>query len=233
MKIICGKCKKEYLNLEKRKCDCGGIIFPTRGYWAWEKIKNGFERYMKENGHFPTAYGVDLCDYLPASRSIQRTFGGLINIRKKLNLDIIDYSKGSTRSGVARQLNIDSKNQEDQIHKILSRRFGEEFVHREKPIGLTDKYKIRTDFYIYDKKGKFAIDIFMPKNIKTLQKCIHQKIQKIMLAECNDLIYLVNLNINLPQEQVDEIVKHRKTETPSTVKVINIDKFFISQNIKI
>lgn len=232
MKIICGKCKKEYLNLKKRKCDCDGIIVPTRGYWTWEKIKDGFEKYMKENGHFPTAYEVDSCGYLPASRSIQRTFGGLIDIRKRLKLDITNYSKGNIRSEIARQLNIDSKTQEDQIYKILSKRFGEESVHREKPIGLTDKYKIRTDFYVYSKNGNFAVDIFMPKHIKTLQKCIHQKINKIILAQSKDLIYLVNLNTEISQEIVDEIMKHRKTKTPSMVKVVNIDKFFSNQNIK-
>lgn len=66
--------------------------------WDKEKIKEGFENFYKENGRLPTAPEVDNLDYLPSSRTIQRSFGGLQKIRKDLgyediNLETLGQSK--------------------------------------------------------------------------------------------------------------------------------------------
>ena len=54
--------------------------------WTTERIKDGFERFRKENGRLPIASEIDSLEYLPSARQIQRKFGGLEKLRElKMN----------------------------------------------------------------------------------------------------------------------------------------------------
>jgi hypothetical protein len=48
-----------------------------KGTYSIEELRNGFEHFYQENGHYPTAPEIDRCKYLPSARQIQRNFGGL------------------------------------------------------------------------------------------------------------------------------------------------------------
>lgn len=226
--IKCRKCHKAYFDLEDRICICGGVIAPTRGkigenFWTDQKILAGFRRFLNESGHFPTAQEVDKCNYLPAARSIQRTFGGLVNLRKKFNLEIDDYTKGEHRSKIAVKLNISSRNLENSYFGYLKKIFGEMFVHREKPI--SEASKIRYDFFVYSRSGDFAIDIFRPSNIKNLAGCINIKIAKLNNEENNVRQYLINLNQDITQNEIDNLIQNKKIKIPKNITVITDENF--------
>lgn len=230
-KICCSKCFKEYPNLECRKCKCGGTIFPLKGpegetYWNENKIIDGFKRFEKENGRFPTAVEVDECNYLPAARSIQRRFDGLMSLRKKFNLGQENYTTGEYRSKVAVEFNDLSRKLENQFGEILISKFGEEFVHREKPVGKSSK--IRYDFYVYTRNGKFAVDVFMANGIRNLVGCLNVKLRKYNNAEQveRDNIYLVSLNSDISQQKIDALMENKKNKFPKNIKVLN-EKAFI------
>jgi len=42
-----------------------------KGTYSIEEIKYGFEKFLKENGHYPTSPEIDLCIYLPSSKQMQ------------------------------------------------------------------------------------------------------------------------------------------------------------------
>jgi len=74
--------------------------------WALPELKAGLEHFYKEHGHYPTATEVDAYRYLPSARSIERSFGGLIEVRKKLGLgDNHDFRTGEHSSNRARTIN--------------------------------------------------------------------------------------------------------------------------------
>jgi len=237
-KIACGKCYKVYDDLEQRVCECGGIIRPLRGspqdiYWTGEKVKDGFIRFYNENGHYPSAHQVDRCSYLPAARSIQRTFGGLREFREKYNLGIRDYTKGEYRSKFVKELNDASKKLEAEFCEYLVDIFGEMFVHREKPI--SNVYKFRYDFYVYTKPNNFGIDIFMPNNTKNLMGCLNIKLNKIRLFnDTNIITYYVSLNEEIEQKEINKLIANKKTKIPQNIKVVSKKEFktIINTSIK-
>ncbi|MEI7621309.1 MAG: hypothetical protein WCJ51_02120, partial [Candidatus Moraniibacteriota bacterium] len=88
--------------------------------WTLEKISEGFEKFYKLNNRYPVAYDVDDCDFLPSSRQIQRAFGGLINLRKKLGLEVANYSNGKERSDLVSTFNIRGRKYENIVFNILN-----------------------------------------------------------------------------------------------------------------
>jgi len=239
MKIKCNKCGKEYFDLEKRKCDCGGVIFPLRGkdsFWSVANLVQAFNRYKRENGHYPTAQEVDSCSYLPAARQVQRRFGGLVSFRRQNNLGNDNYTKGEYRSKIATNLNSESKRLEKEYFKKLKSIFGEPFVHREKPI--SDDFKYRYDFFIYTKTGNFGIDIFKPNDIRNLKTCINLKLGKLSIIEKIDkgrtsTLYIVNVNNSIDQKEMDSAMKNKKTEIPDGVEIFSQREFLKMLNNKL
>lgn len=229
MKIACDKCFKSYNDLEKRNCGCGGIIKPLRAktseiYWTDERLADNFLRFQKENGHFPSAHEVDHCPYLPASRSIQRRFGGLIRFRGKYNLGEVDLSRGEYRSVVVKNLNVISKDNENLFYKKLKKIFADVCIHREKPI--SDNYKMRYDFYIYVKPNNFGIDVFYPNGPKNLMGCINIKQSKLTNLKSKELLYIVCLNHQIARVQIDDLIKNKKNQLQSNVIVLSEDTFW-------
>lgn len=229
MKIACNKCYKLYEDLEKRTCDCGGIIKPLRGkktktYWTDDRIAEGFKRFSEENGHFPSAHEVDNCPYLPASRSIQRRFGGLVVFRTKNKLGDVDLSRGEHRSNFAKNLNVISKNNERMFYEKLKKVFTDVCVHREKP--MSDDYKIRYDFYVYAKPFNFGIDVFYPNGLKNLMGCVNEKQSKLLNLKSKEFLYMVCLNHDIIQSQIDGLVKNKKHQLQHNVCVLSEDFFW-------
>ncbi len=143
--------------------------------WTEREILNNIKLFYEKNNHFPTAYEIDECNYLPTSRQIQRKFKGLINLRNKLkNIDNPDLRKGDQRSIQMQEINKRSLELENKLSKELVARFGEPFVHFQKPINRT---KRRYDFYVYCKNTNFAIDVFFPAHIRSINGIINIKLR--------------------------------------------------------
>ena len=228
-KIACEKCFKEYKDLEKRNCVCGGIIKPLRAkrddtYWNNKNLSETFIRFYKENGHYPSAHEVDKCPYMPAARSIQRRFGGLVGFREKYNLGEKDLSRGEYRSNLARKLNVISKENEKNFFDKLKGEFGEICVHREKP--MSDDYKIRYDFYVYVKPKNFGIDVFYPNGIKNLMGCINIKQEKLKYLKVQEPIYIVCLNPDIQQQEINKLIQNKINKLSNNIVVITENTFF-------
>jgi len=100
-------------------------------FWTSNKIKDGFERFIKENGRLPLAPEIDLLDYLPSSRQIQKKFGGLEKLRHQLGYKDTHFGKGAYRSAIATRVNHRGRNEELSLEKVLREIFGEVCPYRE------------------------------------------------------------------------------------------------------
>lgn len=186
--------------------------------YTYKYIKDGFEKFFNINGFYPTALEIDKFSYLPTSRSIQRTWGGLENLRNILGLKITNYTKGETRSIKAGEIWERGMNIEDKIEKLLQGIFGEVFVHSQKRFN-----NARVDFYVYSKDIIFAIDVFYFENKHHLLGVINEK-QKRYINLPHSIIFL-GINDNFSQKQIDLIIKNKKNKLPKHQNTMNYDHF--------
>src|SRR3989344_1797231 len=143
-----------------------------RASWTAEKIKAGFDRFQREHGRLPTAVEIDALPYLPSSRWIQLSFGGLEKLRSLLGYEHAHFGKGTFRSDIAHRVNTRGRREELALESVLKDSFGEMLVHTEKIFGMG---KNRVDFYVYSPDGNFGIDIFYPETVKTMQSNVNIK----------------------------------------------------------
>ena len=188
--------------------------------WTLEKIKYGLDEFYKSNNRYPSALEIDEYSLLPSSRQIQRRFGGLKELRRSLGLpeEDLDYTKGKTRSDVAKTIGIRGKNFEKEIYALLINKFGEIFVHQQKPF---NNYKSRADFFIYAKDYKFGIDVFYPKDLHSFVCCVNIKEKIYSNLDFNMIFLTINPSVN--QTLIDKFLSRRKNKTPH--KVMDFDEF--------
>jgi hypothetical protein len=75
--------------------------------------------FYDQHNRYPTSNEIDAFEYLPTSRTIQRSHGGLVNLRKKLLLgEISDHTTGDYRSEVARKADKRAKHYEEEFYKM-------------------------------------------------------------------------------------------------------------------
>ena len=140
--------------------------------WSFEDIKKGFEQFYKLHKRHPTSREVDNFEFLPTSRSIQRRFGGLVEIRKALGLkSSSDFRTGEYCSQRAKKIN-------ERAHRLRKKfilfdwHFWYRVVHRE--YFFTDDRRTRTDFFIYNKMETFC-DVFYPNDRHNFIGCLNSK----------------------------------------------------------
>lgn len=144
-----------------------GVLIPPDGFdkwhvaWSVDNIIEGFKLFQKENGHWPMSHEIDRCPYLPNINTIQRNFGGIIEIRKHLGLTEIDFRTGSYRSNVSKNVGLRGFVTEEKLRTTLVKLFLEPFVHTQSRV-LVRGININVDFVVYHKSGKFAVDVFYP-----------------------------------------------------------------------
>lgn len=172
--------------------------------WDLEKIKEGFDKFYTEHDRYPTAHEIDSVSYLPSSRQIQRSWGGLVSLRKILNLDIENYSTGKSRSSVATEINKRGRELEIIVRNYLQEKFGDPFVHIERPVHFSSKD--RFDFYVYARPKNFAIDVFGTTDFVRLTRVMNMKETRYkkenMLKEVEKLYF-----IYFSDKDVDEKVQ--------------------------
>ena len=196
--------------------------------WTIDKIKDGFERFYQTHNCYPTAYDVDDFEFLPSSRQIQRSFGGLVNLRKILRLRIRDYGKGKNRSKIAANSNITSKQCETIIFKLLKEQFSDEFIHIERPVIIDGKGKDRYDFFVYAKPSNFAIDVFSTEgDSRSLIKIMNIKENKYRkISNASEIkLYFIYFGEKIEKNKVYSWLNNKREKFPSNWKILSFEEF--------
>lgn len=189
--------------------------------WTIEKIKEGFERFKKENGRIPMSQEIDELDYLPSRKTIERNFGGLEKLRAVFGYTDTHFGKGAHRSEIARRSNTRGRDAEISLEKILRDKFQEVFVHTER---IFDDSKNRVDFYVYCPDENFGVDVFYTENMRDLQKNINIKIDKYQ--KFPHQLFLVVGNNNFEQKELDEYMFLKKKALPQNTTITTLDTLF-------
>lgn len=204
--------------------------------WTFEDLESGFQQYYKLHKRYPTSHEIDEFEFLPSSRSIQRRFGGLVELRKSLELKDTsdDFRTGEYSSQRAKKINERAHKLEKQVYDYLVDNFGVEFVHREH--FFTDDRRTRTDFFIYSKNSNFSVDVFYPSDKHNFIGCLNSKMHtygsKTMLQY--PVIFL-QMNDDIKQEEIENILKRKKNKLLKYQSVMNLNEFkkFCSKKVSI
>lgn len=194
---------------------------PKEIIWTYEKIRDGFAKFYTERGRYPNIFEIDTYPFLPSSKQLQRRFGGVRQLREKLGLEVIDFTRGQIRSDMAAYVGKRALDSEKQIRKILLNHFGEVFVHEQKP--LNSDGRSRLDFFIYAKNRKFGIDVFFVTDRHSLVGCINIKEQAYRNANFD--IILLQTNPEIPQQRIDDFVRSKKNKLNPHLRVLNLGEF--------
>lgn len=182
-----------------------------RVLWTLERIQDGLKKFHKEHGRYPTATEFDEFPYLPRAKTIERRFGGLIELRKQLKLgQEHDLRIGAHSSNRAHMINERAHAMEKMVYDFLVKRFGREFVHRE--YFFTDDHRTRADFFVYDNHKGFCVDVFYPNSPRNLSGCLNIKLTKYAnTAEILPYpIIFLQMNDGIDQNGLDELIKKKK-----------------------
>lgn len=193
--------------------------------WTLEELKNGLELFYKEHGKYPTSPEIDAFAYLPSARSIERRFGGVVALRKKLNLSgQDDLRAGAHSSERAKTINKRAHLIEQNVYEFLIKRFSKELVHRE--FFFTDDKRLRADFFVYNNKRNFCVDVFYPKDRRNLAGCINSKLKKYKTDEMKQYpIIFLQMNEKIDQDIIDDLIKNKKYKMPSGQSVMTWKTF--------
>ena len=132
----------------------------------------------------------------------------------------LDYTKGQARSNVAKAIGMRGKKFEKEIYSMLVKRFGEVFVHQQKPF---DDYKSRIDFFVYAKNYKFGVDVFYPNDLHSFVCCVNIK-EKTYANFDFDVIFL-SLNPQIARTQIDKFILRRKNKVLINSKIMDVNEF--------
>lgn len=187
--------------------------------WSKEDVIDGIKKFLKENKRFPKAMEFKTCLYLPTVRSIQRTFGGLIRLKKELGITE-NYHSGEYRSAIAKKINLRGQNDERKLGAELENIFGEVCVHYQ---GLAGSRKERFDFVVFHTKGKFGVDTFFPSDVINLGIIVGNKQKKYSLFP--GLIYFVVMNEEITDDQIHKILQNKDNQLRENISVLTFGDF--------
>ena len=180
--------------------------------WQIDDLKKGFEMFRTMHGHYPASHEIDTFEHLPSSRSIQRRFGGLVNVRKHLDLKTsFDLRTGEHSSNRAKTINARAHKIEKEIYDYLVYAFGVEFVHREH--FFTDDRRTQTDFFVYCKQGNFSVDVFFPSDKRNFIGCLNSKMNTYKNAPVIQYpVIFLQMNENISRKEIEDILKRKKNK---------------------
>lgn len=187
--------------------------------WTTEELLAGFQYFYQQYGKYPSAHEVDAFEYLPSSRSIQRSYGGLQELRKRLLPDEINnYTKGEYRSKVARATFANGRTLEALFFEYLTSVFSEISVHEHK---LIRPGNVNSDYYIYlnDQEG-VVIDIFYAESITNLVNVVNIKLKRYSLVTQETYLVVVGNDL-LRQEDIELKTKNRQIPLPRHIHVVS------------
>lgn len=192
--------------------------------WTIEQVKAGLEYFRELNGRYPSANEIDNFEYLPSSRSIQRSLGGLENVRNALGFDLslTNLTKGVVRSTKAKQTYSNAVDFEEEFYYYLIKHIDEVKVHEHK---ILRPGHVCCDFFIYtsDKNG-FAIDIFYAQDLFTLARTVNIKFKRYKKLE-HPIYFILVGNSNINQIQLDTVIANKKLAWPKNIKLFTEKNF--------
>lgn len=190
--------------------------------WTLDQLKAGLAQFELLYKRPPTAYEIDDFPYLPSSRSIQRSYGGLIKLRGELLGESLDFTTGKYRSVKAKQTYSGGKNYERLFYAYLLSVFQDISVHEQKVIRPGE---VSCDFFIYLQPNEgVVIDIFYAENMRNLVNIINIKLKRYCLI--NQETYLVVVgNSGIGSVTLDAKMKNKKLPLPAHITVMTEDRF--------
>ena len=193
--------------------------------WNSDSVKEGLFKFFKQYGHYPTATEVDDCDYLPATRTIERRFGGLVAFRKDLHIGSqTDFRFGEHSSKRAFTINTRAHKVEKEVYEYLVKRFSTQFVHRE--YFFTDDKRTRTDFFVFDADKGFCVDIFFASSLRNVSGCLNSKLSKYQSEYMRHYpVIFLQMNVEITQERLDLLVHHKKRRIPNGQTLMSWETF--------
>lgn len=193
--------------------------------WKLEELRAGLENFYTKHNRYPTAPEVDAHPYLPSARTIERSFGGLVELRKVLGLNTqSDFREGVHSSARARKINKRAHTVEQDVYAFLENRFGKQFVHSE--FFFLDDKRTRADFFIYDSESGFCVDVFYPSDKRNLIGCLNSKLAKYQGPEMNQYpVIFLQMNKELDQELLDAVIKNKKKKLLKGHQLFTWDTF--------
>jgi len=196
--------------------------------WNLENLRDGFEYFKELNGTYPTSKEIDYFYYLPTRRMIERNFGGIVNLRKTLQLNgVSDFTKGNARGVTAKMAFIRSQDYEKVFLDFLISKIPEVRVHEHKIIRPGNT---AADFFIYTSANSgIMIDVFYAKDMHSLGGIVRIKALKSSEVVC-PIYYVLVDNDKINQEQIDNQINNRKISLQNNIKVMT-EKYFKSKII--
>jgi hypothetical protein len=215
----------KFLNLRKRP----PVGTEKEMIWSLENIIDGFEYFLELNGHYPGTQEIDGFQYLPTSRTIQRSFGGVVAVKKQLNLKgPHKLSEGETRSNKAREADVRARIYEEEFYNFLVSHVPEMRVHEHKMIrpGQT-----ACDFFIYtEEHNGFVVDLFYAQDLISLNNVLNIKIKKYLDVKYQTYFVVVG-NDKIIQSEIDAKVLNKKNILPRHISVMTEVSF--KENLKL
>ncbi|HEY4496655.1 MAG TPA: hypothetical protein VI432_00715 [Candidatus Paceibacterota bacterium] len=192
--------------------DSNKVYSSKKNPWTIEQVEAGLRHFFDASGRYPTATEIDDYSFLPTNRTIERSFGGIIALRKKLRLgNEYDFRAGRHSSRRAHIINKRSNNLENEVYMYLCDKFHKEFVHRE--YLFTDDARTRADFFVYVHDNDFLVDVFCPSSLRNLTLCVNVKLKKYQnsptLIGKTPLIFL-QMNKSISQDKINEVLASKK-----------------------
>lgn len=190
-----------------------------------ELIKNQWESYKESHGVYPTSQVIDMDKSMVSTKTIQRRFGSLANVRQTLGSSILNFSAGESRSDTARKCMARSFFDEIEVSNFLYLYFGKR-PNVVKQETYCDTSATRADMGVYHKDGHFFVDSFSASDRYSLLGCINHKQGKIKSLDIQDTVYYVSANDEvISQETIDGVLKSKKNKLPENVKVLTYKNF--------
>lgn len=191
--------------------------------WTKEELRAGFMAFYEAYNRFPTSHEIDAYEYLPSARSIQRSYGGLVSLRKELFPDSIsNYTLGAHRSESAKRTFKNGRDLEALFFTYLTTQFLEIAVHEHK---LIRPGNVSSDFFIYlTPKTGVVIDVFYADSIINFINVINIKLKRYVLVSEPTYLVIVG-NDTITQDLINTKVQNRKIPLPDHIMLCSESYF--------
>lgn len=209
-----------------------GLLIPPAGFdkwhvaWTLDNVLFGFRKFLDEHKRWPTVYEIDTIPYLPSIRTLQRSFGGIKNVRQKLgvSIDESDLTKGKHRSETTTMILSRGWGFEKEVYRFLVKKFFEPYVHNQSRVYVTEEKFLVLDFLVYHQQGKFTVDVFYPNERKqNFSSNINAKFRSY--KDFPYKVFLVVGNPNISDEEINDNTKNAKIPRNTSATLLSYRSF--------
>ena len=199
-------------------------IVQPKGLWSIDQIRAGFVKFYEEHNRYPTALEIDSYEFLPSSRSLQRSYGGLVSIRQKLFPgEILNFTTGEYRSKVASSTFRRAQDYEELFYNKLCGHFDPIAIHEHKVIRPG---RVTSDFYIYtNETSGICLDLFYAKDMFSVAGVINNKVRRYSVLDCLVVFVLLH-DGSLSQALLEACIANRRAELPDHIKAVTEESFW-------